>query len=487
MDHKEKIKDLPGSPGVYIMKGEHADVLYVGKALNIKKRVSSYFYRSRNLPERLRIMVSQIADISYIPTSTEAEALIYENSLIKQLAPKYNVALRDDKSYPRLKLTINEKFPRLFITRRKADDGAAYYGPYTGAKLLKQAVIELRQIFPLRSCGTMAKRPCLNYHINQCLAPCAGTIGEAQYADIVAELRLFLDGKMSQLLKFITAKMMAASTREDFEEAARLRKRIEAFSSMKEQAVIYRPIDEVEELKSMLALSAPVEVIEAFDVSNIMGKEAVGSLVCFHKGRPRKSQYRKFRIRTVSGVDDYSMMREIVRRRYARALEEKTALPDLILIDGGKGHLAAALGELEKLGLSNIPTIGIAKPARLHGAPARAGGEFEHVYMKGRAEPLILPKDSKALHLLERIRDEAHRFAITYHKSLRSKKIGSSELDGIPGIGPKRKKALLGHFGSVDKVSAACVEELLKVDGLDEKSARNIIAYFKKYVSASKG
>jgi len=467
MDHKEKIKDLPGSPGVYIMKGSHADVLYVGKALNIKKRVSSYFYRSRNLPERLRIMVSQIADISYVPTLTEAEALIYENSLIKQLAPKYNVALRDDKSYPRLKLTVNEKFPRLFITRRKVDDGAAYYGPYTSAKLLKRAVIDLRQIFPLRSCGTMAKRACLNYHINQCLAPCIGRIDEARYADIVAELRLFLDGKMSQLLNLITGKMMAASKREDFEEAARLRKRIEAFSSMKEQAVIYRPVDEVEELKVMLGLGGSVEVIEAFDVSNIMGQEAVGSLVCFHKGRPRKSEYRKFRIKTVSGVDDYSMMREIVGRRYARALEEKTALPDLILIDGGKGHLTAALGELEKLGISGIPVVGIAK-------------EFEHVYLKDRSQPLVLPKDSKALHLLERIRDEAHRFAITYHKRLRSKKIGSSELDGIPGIGRKRKRALVKHFGSVDRVRLSCLEELLKVDGIDEKSAKNVIAHFKK-------
>ncbi|MCM8761367.1 MAG: excinuclease ABC subunit UvrC, partial [Candidatus Omnitrophica bacterium] len=338
MDKEYKIRELPDSPGVYLMKGEGGEVLYVGKASNLRKRVSSYFYKSRNLAERLRMMVSRIADITYIPTSTEAEALIYENSLIKQLSPKYNVALRDDKSYPRLKLTVNEKFPRLLITRRKQDDGALYYGPYTSARLLREAVISLKQIFPLRSCNRMPKNPCLNYHINQCLAPCAGKIDQAHYADIVAELRLFLEGKMQELLKFLTARMMEASRREDFEEAASLRKRIEAFRSMKEHAVIYRPVDEVEELRNMLGLSSTIDTIEAFDVSNIMGAEAVGSLVCFYKGRPKKSSYRRFRIKTVTAIDDYSMMREIVRRRYSRQLEEKANLPDLIVIDGGKGH-----------------------------------------------------------------------------------------------------------------------------------------------------
>jgi len=480
MDHKEKIKGLPASPGVYIMKDAGGAVLYVGKAANIRKRVASYFYPKRRLYGRLESMVSKVDRIECVPTATEAEALVYENSLIKQLAPKYNVMLRDDKSYPRLKLTVNEAFPRLFITRKKLPDGALYYGPYTSGLLLREALVALRQIFPLRSCGKMAKRPCLNYHLRQCFAPCAGKIDEAAYTEMIAELKTFLDKGRPGLIKALTEKMLAASKEERFEEAAKIRLRIEALASMREKSVRYIPADEIEELKSMLGLKAPVEAVEAFDVSNIMGQEAVGSMIYFYKGRPRKSEYRKFRIKTVSGVDDYSMMREIVRRRYERSLEEKNPLPDLIVIDGGKGHLAAALDELEKLGISGVPAIGIAKPARLQGGLVRAGGEFEHIYMKDRKDPLILPRDSKALHFLERIRDEAHRFAITYHKGLRSKKMEFSELDEIRGIGRKRKEALLARFGSVEKIKAASLEELLKVERIDEKSAKNIISHFRK-------
>lgn len=467
MDIKAKVKQLPTSPGVYIMKNATGDVLYVGKAISLRKRVSSYFYSARTHTPRIAIMVAQIADISYVPTLTEAEALIYENSLIKQLVPKYNVALKDDKSYPRLKLTVNEKFPRLFITRKKADDGALYYGPYTSAKLLKEAVLMLRQMFPLRTCVRMPKNVCLNYHIRQCLGPCAEKVNEAQYADMVAELKLFLEGNRAELVRHLTVKMLEASKREDFEEALRLKARIEALAAMTEKAMSYTPREEVEELKGMLGISGALEVIEAFDVSNIMGESAVGSMIQFYKGKPRKSEYRKFKIRSVRGVDDYSMMREIVSRRYARTLEEKKRLPDLILIDGGKGHLTAALGELEKLGLGEIPVIGIAK-------------EFEHIYSKDRPEPLVLPKDSKALHLLERIRDEAHRFAITYHKSLRSKQIGHSELDDIAGIGPKRKRLLMNHFGSVDAIKRASEDAIAQVRGMHEKEAKRIADHFRK-------
>jgi len=467
MDRKEKIKGLPSSPGVYIMKDDKGIVLYVGKAANVRKRVSSYFYPNRRLYGRLESMTRQVDRIDCVPTATEAEALVYENSLIKQLHPKYNVMLRDDKSYPRLKLTVNEKFPRLFTTRRKVDDGALYYGPYTSAVLLREAVIALRHIFPLRSCGKMAKSPCLNYHLHQCLAPCTGKVDDVQYAEMVSELKLFLEKGRSGFLKAMTEKMLEASRGERFEEAAKIKARIEALGSMKDKSIRYIPADETEELKSMLGLKASAEAIEAFDVSNIMGQEAVGSMIYFYRGRPRKSEYRKFKIRSVEGVDDYSMMREIVRRRYERSLEEKKPMPDLIVIDGGKGHLAAALDELAALGISNIPVIGIAK-------------EFEHIYMKDRKEPLILPRDSKALHLLERIRDEAHRFAITYHKGLRSKKIGSSELDEIRGIGSKRKKALIGRFGSVHGVKTANLEDLLKVEGIDAKSAKNIFDHFRR-------
>lgn len=466
MGLKEKIKALPNSPGVYLMKDAAGALLYVGKADSLKKRVSSYFHPHRRHPERIELMVSKIADIDYVPTATSAEALIYENSLIKQLSPRYNVALRDDKSYPMLKLTVDEHFPRLFITRQKKKDGALYYGPYASAKLLKQAVFILQQLFPLRKCNVMPKRVCLNYHIKQCFGPCEGKIERGAYGEMISQIKLFLEGRRTELVKRLSGKMKEASKGEDFEEAGRLRDIIEALTSVRRGKVLYNPADELGELKGLLGLKGELSVIEAFDVSNIMGEDAVGSMIYFYKGKPKKSEYRKFRIRTVSGIDDYSMMREIVHRRYARLIEEKKTLPDLILIDGGKGHLGVALDELNKLGLANIQAIGIAK-------------EFEHVYKADSPKPIVLPRDSKALHLLERIRDEAHRFAISYHKSLQSKKVGASLLDGVPGIGEKRKKALINHFGSVDKIRDASVEDMLKVKGFNERSARAVIEYLK--------
>lgn len=466
MDHKEKIRNLPSSAGVYMMKDSTGAVLYVGKAKDLKKRVSSYFYPNKNLPERIRALIERVDDITYIPTATEAEALIYENSLIKQLSPKYNVALKDGKSYPMLKLTVNEQFPRLFITRERKNDGALYYGPYSSAKLLRQALDILKWLFPLRTCARLPKKVCLNYHIKQCSGPCVGNISETSYNEIVSELKLFLEGRKNELLKILTDKMTDASRHERFEEAALLKDRVEILGSMKERSVRYGPMNDIEELKRMLGLKGDINSIEAFDISNTMGKEAVGSMIYFYKGRPKKSEYRLFRIKTVSKIDDYAMMREIVARRYKRLIEEKGSLPDLILIDGGKGHLGAAVSELRKMGIDNIPVIGIAK-------------EFEHLYLKDRDEPVILPRESKALHVLERVRDEAHRFAITYHKRLLSKNIKFSELDNIPGVGKKRKKDLLEHFGTLDAVKSAKLDELIKVKGIDDKTAQNIRNYFK--------
>lgn len=465
MDIKEKIKEFPHSPGVYIMRGEDDAVLYVGKAIDLKKRVSSYFYPNRVNSARIELMIRKVRDVAYIPTASEAEALIYENGLIKELAPKYNIALRDDKSYPMLKLTVNEKFPRLFITRHKKDDGALYYGPYSDAGLLREAVEALRELFPLRGCNIIGKKPCLNYHIKRCLAPCAGAVDEKVYGEMVEEARLFLSGRRTELLKRVAENMARASREERFEDAALLKVRLEALSGMKGKAVSYGPLDEVRELGRITGLPVQPDTIEAFDISNIMGESAVGSMIVFYKGRPRNSLYRKFRIKMVSGIDDYAMIREVVRRRYSRRLEERAGMPDLILIDGGKGHLAAATDELSKLGLSDLPVISIAK-------------EFEHIFVKGRKDPLILPKESKALHLVQRIRDEAHRFAITYYKSLASKKIRSSELDEVYYIGPRRKKALMAYFGSIDRIRSAGIAELLKVKGMNEKAARAIIEYF---------
>ena len=412
MDIKEKVRSLQVSPGVYIMKDAAGAVLYIGKANDLKKRVSSYFQGSRAHSSRIASLVSQVADIDFIPVSTGAEALIYENGLIKQLSPKYNVALRDDKSYPLLKLTVNERFPRLIITRERKNDGAVYYGPYTSAKLLKGAVKILQKLFPLRACNKMPGKECLQFHIKQCLGPCVGRIDGGRYGELVAQLKLFFEGRRTELLKYLSDKIKELSKNERFEEALEYRNRLEALSAVKKDRVHYGLMNELEELKKVLSIKGRIERIEAFDVSSIMGNEACGSMVYFYKGKPDRKEYRKFKIKTVSGMDDYSMIRELVRRRYSRSIKEKKALPDLIVIDGGKGHLSVALDELEKLSIENIPTIGIAK-------------EFERIYVKDKKEPIILPKESKALHLLERIRDEAHRFAISYHKKLMSKRLKS--------------------------------------------------------------
>ncbi|MCX5668033.1 MAG: excinuclease ABC subunit UvrC [Candidatus Omnitrophica bacterium] len=431
------IKNLPHTPGVYIMKGASGEVLYVGKADNLRKRVSSYFQVSRRHPDRIALLVSQIADVAHLPTATSAEALLYENGLIKQLSPKYNVALRDDKSYPMLKITLKEKFPRLMITREKKEkkgDGSIYYGPYTNAKLLKEALKTLRKLFPLRTCSKMPKRKCLEFDMSQCLGPCEGRVGEERYGAIIKELRLFLEGRHSDLLKLLAERMKQLSKDEKFEEAAECRNRLEALSSVNTDRVKYGPANELGELKRVLGIKGNLEIIEAFDVSNIMGDEAVGSMIYFRKGKPDKNEYRKFKIKTVTGMDDYSMMREIVRRRYRRSVEEKKELPDLIVIDGGRGHLSVALDELKKLRLDDLPVIGIAKPARrspLVSDGRGEGGEFERVYVKDKKDPILLPKESKALHLLERVRDEAHRFAISYHKKLMSKRIAKGIFKGV--------------------------------------------------------
>jgi len=408
------------------MKDALGKILYVGKADNLRKRVSSYFRASRRLPKRIESLVSQIKDVSHIPTSTSAEALIYENGLIKQLSPKYNVALRDDKSYPMLELTANEKFPRLMITREKKRKGSIYHGPYTNAKLLKEALNILRKLFPLRTCNRMPKRKCLEFDIGQCLGPCEGRVSGERYGAIVKELKLFLEGKRSELMKLLTDRMKQLSKDERFEEATECRNRLEALGSVNTDRVKYGPANELGELKRILGIKGKLEVLEAFDISNMMGDESVGSLVYFRKGVPDKNEYRKFKIKTVSGINDYSMMREIIRRRYTRSIKENKRLPDLIVIDGGRGHLSVVLDELKKLGIDNIPAIGIAKPARRSplASDGRAGrGEFEKIYVKDRKDPILLPGESKALHLLERIRDEAHRFAITYHKKLMSKRL----------------------------------------------------------------
>jgi excinuclease ABC subunit C len=468
MGIEKSVDRLPCAPGVYLFLGKEREVLYVGKASHLKKRVRSYFRKGYH-PPKIASLIRSIRDLDYITTSSSAEALIYEASLIKKLKPKYNSELKDDKSYPFLKLTTNEPFPRLVIARGKKDDGAVYYGPYTNSKLLRKALALIKGIFLLRSCTHLPGKACLKAHIRQCSAPCDGRIGPDEYAKVVDEVRLFLDGKKEDLIKKLSGQMREASTHEEYEKALTLRDRIEALSIMWKRRKPPSPLNrEVNELKEALGLTVIPARIEAFDISNIHGKEAVGSLVSFFSGRPQRDEYRRFRIKDISGIDDYGMIREVMRRRYSRILREKARYPDLILIDGGKGHLAVARDELNKIkGAPKIPIISIAK-------------ERELLYTEKRAKPLRLSRRSPALKLIMRIRDEAHRFAISYHKLLREKYLLRSLLDDIPGVGEKRKKALITYFGSVDRIRRARIRELANVKGMSEALAKTIRAYCKQ-------
>lgn len=477
---KEKLKGIPNLPGTYLMKDKTGRVLYIGKAASLKKRVSSYFMRDSNLSHRINLMVEQVRDISFFVTGSEAEALISESALIKKYRPRYNVVLKDDKSYPCLKLTVNEDFPRLFLTRKrrnlptgagaKADDGALYYGPYTDVKLLRKALKIMKRIFPLRTCARIPKKPCLDYHIGQCYAPCIQAIDKKAYAGIVKELKLFLSGRREKLIDELSKKMRKAAARKDYERAAILRDRITALSVI--PRVIGKPYDEIIALMHLLGMKRAPRRIEAYDISNISGSEAVGSMISFVNGRPSKDDYRRFRIRGVKGIDDCKMMKEIIRRRYERVKKERLPSPDLIIIDGGKGQLNIARSILRELGFERIPVIGIAK-------------KFEHIYLKERKEPIIFSRGSPVLHLIQRLRNEAHRFAIGYHRKLRGKRLTVSVLDGIEGIGEKKKKILLNRLGSLENIRNAGLGRLTSLKGIDIKTAKRIRNAFSSYAKAS--
>ena len=411
MDIKEKLKKLPKSPGVYMFKGTDGGILYIGKAKNLSKRVSGYF--KEHIPKTTRQMslLEHVKDLDYIITTSEEEALIYEANLIKENKPKYNVEMKDDKSFPLLKLT-KEKYPRLIITRKKLNDGSRYFGPYTRVRLLRSAAAIMKSIFPLRTCKKIPLQVCLSYHIGQCLGPCIAKIDERGYQEIVEQLILFLEGKKSQLLKELTHRMNELAKDERFEEAGVIRNRISALSEVPGKKLRdYSGWGDVAvKLKKILRLPRLPLRIEAFDVSNIQGKEAAGSMVYFYNGRPDKSNYRKFRIKDVKGIDDYAMIQEIVRRRYKRLKKEKSKFPDLIMIDGGKAHLQAAYNELVRLNLRHISVISIAK-------------KKERIYTLASSVPLDINKDSQLLYFIQEMRDEAHRFALKYHHKLRSKKL----------------------------------------------------------------
>ncbi len=462
----EKIKSLPDGPGVYLMLDKDGVIIYIGKAISLKKRVSSYFSASVK-GQRTKLMVSRIENIEFITTSTEAEALILEAGLIKENKPKFNIDIKDDKAYPLLRLSTNEKFARLHLVRRRKNDKAQYFGPYTSGKLLRQALTFMRRLFPLRTCNIMPKSVCLNYHLKQCPGPCKLLVSKGDYDKNVSNLLLFLRGKKGDLIKKLSLEMKAAALRHDFENAIELRNKIESLSSV---PIIYKRFsvaDQVQELQKVLRLKSRPVYIEGYDISNISGTEATGSMVRFKQGHAFKKDYRRFKIKAVKGIDDYAMMREVLIRRFSGELSDALKVPDLILIDGGKGHLKCATEQLKNLKI-NIPIISLAK-------------KFEHIYVQWQFKPISLPLNSKALRLVVAIRNEAHRFALSYHKNLRKKKMLASELDLIPGIGKKRRQILLLALDKIDSLKGISLKQLKKIKGIDERTAKNIIEHWKKY------
>lgn len=595
------LEDIPKLPGIYFMKDGKGSTLYIGKAKSLNVRVRSYFLKSRNLHPRTRIFIDKVRDIKFLTTNTESEALILESNFVKKHQPRYNVLLKDDKHYPYIRLTTQEMFPRLEVVRRVKKDGATYFGPYTMVKEVRETIRLIYKIFPLRQSsdqldGTALRRPCLNYQMKRCMAPCASLVTPEEYEKIVADVTLFLKGRNSELIKNLQAKMATASQDLRYEEAAAFRDKIAAVqtvvdkqkiisTSLEDQDVIGysteagdtmvqvliirdgkmlgekifkmknqseadadetltaflkqyyaeetilpkeillpHPIEEVdlistwlsekkqarvrldvplrgkkrdlvamaeensrfalrterdkgevstrmlEELQEALHLQHFPEVIEGFDISNISGTSAVGSLVQFRNAVADKDNYRRYKINEVEGIDDYAMMREVMRRRYSRLLEEEKPLPHLILIDGGRGHLNTAYKVLCELDLAErIDLACIAK------GKYRNNLDTDEVYLVDHKQPVLFRENSPSRFLLQRVRDESHRFAISYHRQLRDKRALASPLESVAGIGKKRRLQLLKHFGSLENIRQASLEDLTAMPGITEEIARNIL------------
>lgn len=592
---REALAVLPDKPGVYLMHDKDGKVIYVGKAVVLKNRVRSYFRNLASHTPKVRAMVAKIADIETIVTSSEVEALILECNLIKKYRPRYNIMLKDDKSYPYLKVTLNEEFPRLYVTRRQMRDGAKYYGPYADAGAMHATVKLLRSMFPLRTCRTMnAERPCLNYHIKRCLAPCAGLVSKEEYGNMIKSVCMVLDGRTAELERDLKRRMQEAADNYAFEEAARLRDQLQAVMRLNEQqkavtgqdsdmdiigfakdmtgiciqiffvrkgkllgrdnfflqnddeseqevitafvkqyyneasyipreialsvlpdaeeqavieqwlaekaqrkAELVRPqrgvkkdllqlandnavklleerlrkgqlslkndVQAAEELQLALGLPDPLERMDCFDISHTQGSETVASMVVFRNGSISKKDYRRYKIVSAEGKpDDFKSMQEVVYRRY----KDYEDLPSLVVIDGGKGQLSSALEVIRGLGLHDLPVIGLAK-------------REEEIFQEGQSESILLDRDSAALHLIQRIRDEAHRFAITYHRKLRGKRNLVSVLDHVEGIGSKRRQELWKAFKTLDEMKAASVEELAAVESMNYAAAQKLYDFFR--------
>jgi len=521
---RKKLGELPHKPGIYLMKDRFGTVIYVGKARDLRKRVTQYFHPSRRLGWDLKFnaLVEAIHDFDVHVVRNEPESLLLESKLIKEFHPRYNVSFRDDKRFLLLKVNLNDPIPNFTFTRLRKDDGARYFGPFVSSSGLRNTLTLVRRQFNLRGCrvftpGEADYKHCLYAHLKYCTAPCIGNVTRDQYREQVLAACEFLDGQCREMKEQLEVEMRKAAASQDYEKAADFRdllkdlvrttKRTEKFERVPYTLPLaIDPERDLAALAEALGLSAPPRRIEGFDISNISGTFAVASLVSFKHGRPDRANYRRFKIKTVAGQDDFASMAEVVRRRYTRLLNESSAarpgsraeggepipqelqrlveetsgavrrgkrvapgkplslIPDLILIDGGKGQLNAACAELAKLDLSHVPVIGLAK-------------EFEEIYRPGESQPLRLGLDHPVVKLLQRIRDESHRVANSYNAQLRIKRISESVLDEFPGIGGQRKQALLKKFGSVQRLRTATLEQIAQVPGFGGKAAAELKAF----------
>ncbi|MBI4367792.1 MAG: excinuclease ABC subunit UvrC [Candidatus Omnitrophica bacterium] len=469
---KEKLGRLPQTPGVYLFRGESGEILYVGKAGNLRKRVHSYS-RERSHAPKISVLLGRISDVEVIETQTEVDALLLEAELVRKHRPRYNTQLKDDKSFPLLKIT-SDRFPRLIVTRNQNERKAVYYGPYTDAKLLREAVRIINSLFPIRKCRTLPKHACLYYHIGQCIAPCIQPEVKTQYDWLISEIKSFLKGSSRKsLIEYLSDRMKEAASEYRFEDAQFFKDQIEALGWFRKKRFdLKRPEGGIGlrgtlELKQKLEMERLPEKIVCFDVSNIQGAQAVAAKVCFYRELSNTLEYRRYQIKTVKGIDDYQMIQEALRRMVVGIREgREAALPDLIMIDGGRGHLNAAKKILDQEDCPEVQLISIAK-------------RFELVYTLQRKDPVVFPPGSSALRLLQKIRDEAHRFAINYHRHLRRRKLTESILDQIEGIGEKRKKRLLSSFQSIDELRQTPVEILARLEGMDERSARRVLDFLR--------
>jgi excinuclease ABC subunit C len=481
---RQKLDELPDKPGCYLMRDRRGKIVYVGKARSLRKRVQSYFRDAtlRKADPKLRGLIKSVADIEHVVTRTEAAAALTEGQLIKDYRPKYNVSFRDDKRFLLLRADRSQPFPRLRLCRIKRKDTALYFGPYASSTAARATLDFVEKRFHLRKCtpripDTEAYRHCINDIIRHCSAPCVGKISSEKYLEQFDEACAFLRGERPAYLKELADEMEEAAAKLEFERAASLRDTLFSLrATVKERSRVRvtpemaaeAALSGLAKLKDVLQIEGELSVIEAFDISNISGTYAVASMVCAIKGMPHRNRYRRFKIKTVEGSNDPAMIGEVIQRRFAPVVDgEGVPAPDLVLVDGGMTQLNAARAELDKLGLSNVPAAGLAK-------------KYEELYVCGRKTPIRLPIDSAALKLLQRVRDEAHRFALDYHHRLRRKRISESALDDIHGIGETRKLKLLRHFGSVHQLARASVEKIAEVDGIGPEMARTIYESLKK-------